>query len=476
MGATRVGKSTLEQAIAKWAVDPVLFVRTLLKAEPKPHQIESMMAVADPNVRQVSKRSGRQVGKTTEEDWLAIWFPMTRPDARVIVTAPSSGQLDDAFIPGMRSWLQRLPTEIYDLWHQRADRFDWRPQPKLGYENFVTIRTARQDQPESLQGINARNVLVIVDEAAGVADIVLESLSGSLATAKATIALYGNPNRNTGFFWRTFQPQMAKYWKTFHVSSVDDAMVSRDWIEERKIEWGEDSNAYRVHVLGEFPRGDDDAVIPMHLIQAAINRPVEIVGNVVWGLDVAAFGPNATTLAKRRGNGLLEPVRRWKGLDPMQVVGAVTQEWELTPFNLRPYEILVDALYNGLAVATRLQENKIPARAVNVSEAPSMGGKYVNLRSELWYKIRQWFEGRDVTIPDDQELIADLAMPSYRFTSAGKIFVQGKATRLEDFKGMTRSPDAGDALALTFASSAANAMGAKHARDQPLKRPIRGIV
>lgn len=473
---TRVGSNRLAAALDVWRTDPVLFVRTMLKAEPKPHQIASMMAVADPDVRQVAKRSGRQVGKTTEEDWLSIWFPMTFPDARVIVTAPSSGQLDDAFIPGMRSWLQRLPAEIYDLWKQKADRFEFKPAERLGYENFVTIRTARADQPESLQGINARNILVIVDEAAGVPDIVLEALSGSMGSGNATMALYGNPNRNTGFFHEAFSPRKAEHWRTFHVSSVDDPMVSRSWIEEKKIDWGEDSNAYRIHVLGEFARGDDDAVIPMHLIQSAIGRQVEVVGNVSWGLDVAAFGPNVTALAKRRGNALLEPVRCWKGLESMEVVGAVKQEWDVTPASLKPYEILVDALGPGSGVASRLREQKVPARDINVSELPALTGKYANARSEIWYRAREWFEKRDCTIPNDPDLIADLAMPTYRFTSGGKVFVQGKATRLKDFKGMTRSPDRGDAFCLTFAGANASLVHGAPDRDHPVRRGIRGIV
>src|SRR5690606_22658463 len=102
-----------------------------------------------------SMRSGRRVGKTTLLNLLAIWFPMTRADARVIVTAPASGQLEDAFIPGFRQWVQKLPPEVFALWHLTADKFWFKMAEQQGFENFVTVRTARADSPEALQGINA---------------------------------------------------------------------------------------------------------------------------------------------------------------------------------------------------------------------------------------------------------------------------------------------------------------------------------
>jgi phage terminase large subunit len=161
----------------------------------------------------------------------------------------------------------------------------------------------------------------------------------------------------------------------------------------------------------------------------------------------------------------------------MQVVGAIKQEWDVTPFANRPYDICVDALGPGSGVASRLRELNLPARDINVSESPALKGQYANLRSELWFKCREWFEGRNVSIPPDFELIEDLALPAYRYLPSGKIFVQGKAKRLEDFKGMTRSPDAADALCLTFASSAATALyGGKYSRTEAIKRGLKGTV
>jgi hypothetical protein len=42
---------------------------------------------------------------------------------------------------------------------------------------------------------------------------------------------------------------------------VDSPRVSTEYVDEMKSRYGEDSNAYRIRVLGEFPRADDDTII-----------------------------------------------------------------------------------------------------------------------------------------------------------------------------------------------------------------------
>ncbi len=63
-------------------------------------------------------------------------------------------------------------------------------------------------------------------------------------------------------------------WVTMRVSCEDSPRVSKAYLEEMKQRYGEESNAYRIRVLGEFPRSDDDTVIPMELLEMAMSRDV----------------------------------------------------------------------------------------------------------------------------------------------------------------------------------------------------------
>ena len=68
---------------------------------------------------------------------------------------------------------------------------------------------------------------------------------------------------------------MADSWWTRRWSCVDSPLVSDEFIEEMKLRYGEESNAFRIRVLGEFPLADDD-IIPFHLVENALHRDVKI--------------------------------------------------------------------------------------------------------------------------------------------------------------------------------------------------------
>jgi phage terminase large subunit len=98
----------------------------------------------------------------------------------------------------------------------------------------------------------------------------------------------------------------------------------------------------------------------------------------------------------------------------------------------------------------------------------------VNLRAELWFKMRGWLEQRNAKLPKDEQLIAELASIRYAFVSSGKM----KAESKDDMKrrGLP-SPDLADAVCLTLASDAATAMGGKVSTwGRALRRNLKGIA
>ena len=49
-------------------------------------------------------------------------------------------------------------------------------------------------------------------------------------------------------------------------------LVTRQWIETQRAEWGEDSPAFRARVLGEFPEESDSRLVPLAWLHAAQER------------------------------------------------------------------------------------------------------------------------------------------------------------------------------------------------------------
>ena len=92
-----------------------------------------------------------------------------------------------------------------------------------------------------------------------------------------------------------------------------------------------------------------------------------------------------------------------------------------------------------------------------VSESASLKEKFTRLRDELFWLAREWFEGRDVKIPQDDALIQEITGIRYKYLSTGKLKIESKD---EMKRRGQRSPDVADSFVLTFADQGALASGA----------------
>jgi len=440
-----------------------------LGAQPFDYQAEFLRALLDE--RKMSVKSGHGTGKSTTASWAMLWFMLLRYPCKVVVTAPTSSQLFDAMFAELKRWINELPKELQQLLNVKSDRVELVSAPA---EAFISCRTARAETPEALAGVHSDNVLLIVDEASGVPEQVYEAAAGSMSGHNATTLMLSNPTRSSGTFFESHN-RMANSWWTRTWSCKNSPLVSHEFVDEMELRYGPESNAYRVRVLGEFPLSDDNTIIPYHLVESAQNRDVVVSDEamIVWGLDVARFGSDATALCKRQGP-IVTELRSWRGLDLMQTTGRIVAEYEALAPSKRPTEILVDSIGVGSGVVDRLQELGLPVRGVNVAESPSMGDTYMNLRSELWFKCKAWLEDRSCKLPKDDQLIAELTAIRYSFTSSGKMKAESKDEMRKRGLG---SPDLADALCLTMASDAATALsGAFKTWRGELKRNLLGIA
>jgi hypothetical protein len=438
---------SLVERISVWREDPVSFVRDALRAEPEEWQAEALKAIVSND--RLAIRSGHGVGKSAFLAWVVLWWMLTRSPARIACTAPTGHQLDDILWAEIGIWYRKMPKEFQGLLTLTTDRVFMTESPS----SYAVARTARRENPEALQGFHSRHMLFLIDEASGVDDIIFEVAQGAMSTAGAKTIMTGNPTRVSGYFFDAFH-RMRNRWWTRRVPCQESSRVSRDYPEEIMQKYGEDSNVYRVRVLGDFPTGDDNSVIPLSLVEAARDREVEVpsVERIVWGVDVARFGADRCAIAKRSETRLLQPVQWWHGHDLMETSGRVMMEYRECHEWEKPEVILVDAIGYGAGVADRLREMGLPAKAVNVAELPGESDLYLRLRDELWFKAQEWFADRACKIPDDAELISELTSVGYEIRSSGKIKVDSK----EEMKRKTspaRSPDLADAFVLTFARS-----------------------
>lgn len=434
--------------------------------------------------RRIAIKSGHGVGKSTCMAWICWHQLLTRIPQKIAITAPTSSQLFDALFPEIGIWMSKLPAFLKKLYNKTGDRIELMSAPD---DSYLTARTSRPETPEALAGIHSKYVLLIGDEASGIPNPVYEAASGSMSGESAVTILPGNPVRTSGLFFDIFhKPEMAGTWKTKTVSCLDSRRVSKKYVEDMKARYGEQSNAFRVRVLGEFPLAGQSNIISYESLAAAEGRDIRVNPSAptVWGLDVARFGGDKSALCKRKGNAVLGKVETWSDLDLMQLCAVVKADWDRTPPSDRPVEILIDSIGMGAGVVDRLRQLQLPAFGINVSESAAMSDQYLNLRAELWFEAKAWFARMDSTIPKessayegDSTLLEELSRVQYKFTKTGKLQAESKD---EMKKRGFASPNKADAFVLTLASVASVLVNTGNGQTvgwgQPLRRNIKGVT
>ena len=163
----------------------------------------------------------------------------------------------------------------------------------------------------------------------------------------------------------------------------------------------------------------------------------------VMGVDVARFGDDESVAVLRRGGALVE-LRRWRGLDTMTLAGEVAgliRQW-------RPAHVFVDGVGVGGGVVDRLRQLGFRTIDVNAGARAADESRFANLRVEMWSRLRDWLRDGGALVAGDEALARDLVRPTYAFDNRGRLRLESK----DDMRSRGEpSPDAGDALALTFA-------------------------
>jgi len=462
--------ASLEDTILRLRNDPVLFVEQVIGAKPQKWQREALQAIAEHP--KLAIRSGHGVGKTAFEAWVTLWWLLTHYPCKIAVTANTAHQLNDVLWTEIDKWARKLPKGFKDLLEFKTDKISL----KGASDSFAVARTSRRENPEALQGFHSENMLFICEEASGIPDVVFQVGEGSLSTPNAKVLMCGNPTRSDGYFYDAFHSHR-EMWHCMKVSCLDADTVSENFVADMAAKYGEDSNVYRVRVEGEFPTQSDDVLVPLHLVEAAARRDIEMAPTtpVFWGLDVSRYGGDRTALCKRQGQVVLEPCKTWQNKDLMELAGIILSEYEATRYSDRPVAIYIDSIGVGAGLADRLAELDLPAVGIAVSESPSLKDKFMRLRDELFWKAREWFEGRDCQVPNDETLISEITSVRYKYQSNGKLKIESKD---EMKRRGQRSPDVADAFVLTFSAEGATAAGHQsrwNARTS-LKRDLSWVI
>lgn len=456
---------------------PVEFFQDILGVQPWSRQKQILELVRDN--KRVAVCSGHKVSKSHTAAGLALWFYCSFQDARVVMSSTTSRQVDQILWRELRMMRARGGRCVVCKAADPDGHVIPRPcdhSALILEEPGILARTGIKSadfrevvgftarEAEAVAGISGRNLMYILDEASGIPDVIFEAIEGNRAGG-ARCVMFSNGTRNEGEFYEAFNAKAAFY-KTLRISSEETPNVVQrklvipglaewDWIQEKRLEWGEDSALYKVRIKGEHATAEEHKIFSMHLIEQAEQRWAETPesGRLFIGLDPAGDSGEGdeTVIAVRRGLKLIA-LLAWRGLTDDQhlahVIGTLGQ-YRLpreTPVVVLDREGPVGAsLYGLMRQYVALNPKAFELIPIRVSDGAQRQPKeYDRLRDELAANLKLWFRDGGAIV-EDTKLEKDLHALEFNPRADGKykLIAKDKIRKL-----IGRSPDRYDALAL----------------------------
>jgi len=393
--------------------------------------------------------SGHGISKSATTAMLVQWIMSTRPDARGVITASTSVQLNSKTWPEIAKWRRRCMTSHW--WEITTGQGSMRMMSKDRPESWrCDAQTAREEAAESFAGLHAASStpFFIFDESSGVPDSIFEVAQGGTVTGEPHFYSFGNPTRNTGWFHAAFHAQRHR-WHTRQIDSRNVSITNKKQLQEWIDDFGIDSDFVKVRVRGVFPSASSLQFIARDLVDAAADRELfEQRGEaVVVGVDPARFGDDSSVIYTRCGrDARTHEVIRLRGVDTMQLASRVAEHVNTLRSSGRFVVLNVDGGGVGGGVVDRLRSLRFEVNEVQFGGKAVDGKKYANKRAEIWGQMREWLEGG--AIAKDEMLASDLTSVEYGFNANDQIMLERKESMKA--RGLA-SPDSADALAITFA-------------------------
>lgn len=404
------------------------------------------------NAAQIAVGSGHGTGKTTLDSWVIQWWLSTRRNPAANVTAGTETQLRTKLWRELNKWHAVSANSHWFEW--TASAFTMRKN-RLSAANAIPWS---EHNAQAFAGLHEADPLAIFEEASTIPPIIWQTQEGGFTTPGGLWLAVGNLTEASGAFYDCFE-RNRKYWRHYNIDSRTTKKADKVRIQQWADQYGEDSDFFRVRVMGLPPRGGETRIITPELIDGAVAREMDEDWihedtATVMGIDPAGGGASLTAIAVRRGplvkdDGLI----RFSESNHMRVAGVIASYLA----RVKPDYAFIDAHGIGKGIYDRLRDigftNVVAAYAGDRS-ATVEKLRYFNPRAEWWGRMADWLRmGR---IPPDKDL-RDQLLAQPMETRQGRLQLMSK----EDMrKHGIDSPDMGDALALTFAEQVSLRRGA----------------
>ncbi|MGW2550067.1 hypothetical protein [Streptomyces sp. NPDC001635] len=403
-----------------WRDTPSGFVEDVLGESIWSLQREVLDALVDH--KRVAVPAGFGVGKTHLAARAAVWFVNVYPigTALCITTATRFRQVQRQLWPHIRKVVPRAGLPGY------CDTVQYKMPTPQGHD-FVAAYgfSAPANDEAAMQGIHMAHILLIVDEAGGIAPLIGHGTNNLLTGGHAAMLAIGNPAMDDPASWfeelciEGDDPEEPTT-VTLPISSLDSPAITgervpyctdcpdsthdrhtlarhmpdQDWVDRTIRSYGEDHPYVIAKVYAKFPKGGGGLVIPPTWIDDALSAPhptgpgwhrlcdlglegetaTHTVKEGAWvrlGVDVAADGGDEFTIARIVGD-VIENRHASAGAandNQVKVAERVLEE-------IRAAQRLADAIGSPAPVRVKVDKNGIGHGVVSMLERWGENGQH----------------------------------------------------------------------------------------------------
>lgn len=399
--------------------------------------------------RYTAVRSCHGVGKSWLAARIAAWWIDSHPvgSAFVVTSAPTAAQVSAVLWRELRVAHRQAGLAGYLTQGQV-------PEWKVGGELVAFGRKPSDTDPAAFQGIHARFVLVILDEACGIPKALWDAVDSLVTNDESKAFAVGNPDDPASHFAKVCQPGSG--WDVIGIDAFDSPnltgepipealkpmLVGETWVQERRARWGEGSPLWAAKVRGEFPDVSDDTLIQPSWVRHAHEQTLPGLEHGQFGVDIARYGTDESIVARDRG-GQVRVVDRWAKLDTMATAGRVAKHLQDTGKGI---PAVMDIVGVGAGPYDRLREQSLPVVAFNAAERAYEPERFANRRAETYWTLREDMEAGRVDLdPADDVLASQLQSMRWKVDSRGRILIESKDEMRR--RGLP-SPDRADAVVM----------------------------
>lgn len=420
---------------------PSGFARAVLGMNLYPKQAAALDALW-PVGSWVSFRSCNEGGKTRKIITAAIlWHLNMFPRGQVVSTSGSARQIRNQLVPALAGYRLRFP------------KFDFKETPRITtdspncfWEGFTTNEAGRFEgyHQEGERGDPWAPLLIIVDEAKTVKDPIFEAIERCKPTR---VLLASSPGYPEGEFYRSHSTK-AQFYKTFKQTAAECPHIHPEDIQRVRAKWGPDHPLVLSMVDAEFMRFVDNAIVDLRALEDLLADPPESVDageqkafcDFAWGGD-----GDENVLALRRGNVVSLPLCFRAG-ELHAICGRFVSHF--AKLGLRPQDIEGDEGGGGKLICDELQSMGWPIGRVNNGAPPRFSEHYANVAAEMWFEGAMKIARREVILPDDGDLKAQMLNRKKVPNARGKLAIESKRDMKKPNRegGPAQSPDRADAV------------------------------